>query len=236
MAKHYCMANRRGKSGRSDRLPLLGFQSHCGLWLQPRNQKTIASWQESDGRPRQCVEKQRRYFADKGLYSQGYGLPSGHIQLWELDHIEGRTSKNWCLQTVVLEKTPESPLDRKEIKPVSLKGDQPWVLTGRTDAEAEAPVFWSSDANRWPIGKVPDAGKDRGHKEKKVSENEMAGLHHWWNEHELGLTPGDGEGQGGLACCSPWGFKELDMTGWLNNNNKDSVVPREVLTHPSSSV
>ena len=76
--------------------------------------KEIASWQESDDKPRQCVEKQRHYSADKGLYSQGYGLPSSHVQLWEMDHKEGRTPKNWCLQTVVLEKTPESPLDSKE--------------------------------------------------------------------------------------------------------------------------
>ena len=102
-------------------------------------------------------------------------IPSGHVQLWELDHKEGRMPKNWCLQTVVLEKTPESPLDSKEIKPVNLKGDQPWIFIGRTDAEAEAPVFWSSDANRQLTGKIPDAGKYWGQKEKRVSEDEMAG-------------------------------------------------------------
>ena len=89
---------------------------------------------------------QRHYSANKGLYSQGYSLPSGHILLWELDHKEGRMPKNWCLRTVVLEKTPESPLVSKEIKPVNLKGDQPWIFTRRTDVEAEAPGFWSSDA------------------------------------------------------------------------------------------
>ena len=110
---------RKGRS--SDRFPLLGLQNHCGWWLQPQNQKMIASWQESDDKPRQCVEKQRHYSADKGVYSQGYGVPHGHIQLWELDHKEGRTPKNWCLQAVVLEKTPESPLNSKEVKPVNLK-------------------------------------------------------------------------------------------------------------------
>ena len=129
-----------------------------------------------------------------------YGLPSGHVQLWELDHKEGRGLKNWCLQTVMLEKTPESSLDSKDIKPVNLKGDQHWIFTGRTDAEAEAPVFWSSDANNWFIGKVPDAGKDWGQKEKRVSEDDMAGWLHQCNEHELGQTLGDGEGQGGLVC------------------------------------
>ena len=143
------MANRRGKGGSNDKFPLLGLQNHCGWWLQPWNQKMIASWQKKDDKPRQCIEKLRHYSADKGLYSQSYGLPSGHVRFWELDRKEGRTPKNWCLQTVVLQKTPESPLDSKEIKPVNLKGDQPWIFTGRIDAEAEAPVVWSSDVNRW---------------------------------------------------------------------------------------
>ena len=131
----------------------------------------------------------------------------------------GTMPKNWCLWTVVLERTPASPLDGKEIKLVTLKGDQPWLFTGRTEAKAEASVFLSSDANRWLMGKVPDAGKDWGQKEKTASEDEMAGWLHWHKEHELGLTPGDGEGQGGLVCCSPWGHKELDRGGQLSNNN-----------------
>ena len=102
----------------------------------------IASWQESDDKPRQCVEKQRHYSVDKGPYSQGHGLPSGHVWLWELVHKEGWTPKNQWLQTVVLEKTPETPLDSKEIKLVNLKGNQLWLFTERTDAEAEALVFW----------------------------------------------------------------------------------------------
>ena len=174
--------------------------------------------QEGYNKPRQCAEKQRHYSADKGPYSPGYGLPSGHVRLWELDHKEGRMPKNWCLQTIVLEKTPQSPMDIKEIKPVNLKGDQPWIFTARTDAGAEAPVFWSSDVNRRLNGKVLDAGKDWG-EEKRASENEMAGWHHQCNEHELGKTQGDGDGQGGLVCCSPWGRKESDSTGWLNNNS-----------------
>ena len=82
------------------------------------------------------------------------------LRLWELDHKEGRMPKNWCLQTVVLEKTPESPLDSKEIKPVNLKGDQPWIFTGRTDAKAEAPEFWSSNANKQLIRKDPNVKKN----------------------------------------------------------------------------
>ena len=127
--------------------------------------------------------------------------------------------KNWCLQTVVLEKTPENPLDNKEIKPVHFNGDWPWIFTGRTDAEAEAPLFWSSDVNRQLFGKEPEDGKDWGQKEKRVSEDEVAGQHHRYNEHELRQTPGDAERQGGLACCSAWGHKELDTAGQLNNSN-----------------
>ena len=110
---------------------------------------------------------------------------------------------------MVLEKTPESPLNSKEIKPVNLKGDQPQIFTGKTDAEA--PVFWSSDVNRRLTGKVPNAGKDLG--QEKMSEDEMAVYSQQCNEPELGQTPGDGEGQGGLESRKPWGHKQSDMTG-----------------------
>ena len=206
----------------SDRFPLLGLQNYCVWWLQSWNQKMIASWQKNCDKPRQCVEKQRHFSADKGPYSQGCGLPSG-LRLWELDHKEGRAPKNWCLWTVVLEKTPESPLSSKEIKPVNLKGNQPWILIGGTEAEAESLIFWSPDTNSQLIGKVPDAGKDRGQKEKRASEDKMAGWHHGFSGHELGQTLGNGEGQGGLVCCSLWGLKESDMTRWMSNNNIISI-------------
>jgi len=96
-------------------------------------------------------------------------------------------------------------------------GNQPWILIGKTDAESEASVFWPPDVNSQLIGKDPDDRKDWGQKEKRASEDEMIGWHHQCNGHELGQTLGDGEEQGGLACCSPWGLKEWDMTGWLNN-------------------
>ena len=139
--------------------------------------------------------------------------------MWELDNKEGRAPNNWCLWTVVLEKTLESPLDSKEIKPVNFKVDQPWILFGRTDAEAKAPILWSPDANTWLIGKDPDARKDGRQKEKRATEDEMVGWCHWFNGHELRQTPGDDEGQGSLACCSPWGHKGLDTTYCLNNND-----------------
>ena len=110
-----------------------------------------ASQQESNDRPRQYVEKQRHDSADKSPYSQGYGLPSGHVWLWELDRKEGRASENWCLQTVVLEKTPESPVDSKEIKPVNLKGNQPWIFIGRTDASLSSStlITWCEQPTHW---------------------------------------------------------------------------------------
>ena len=127
----------------------------------------------------------------KSLGSQGYDLPRSHVQLWELGCKEGRTPKNWYLWTVVLESSPVSPLNSKEIKLVNLKGNQPWILFGRMDAEAETPIYWSSDANSWLIRKVPDAGNSWGQMEKRVLEDEMAGWHHQCNGHELGQTSGD---------------------------------------------
>ena len=112
-------------------------------------------------------------FADKGLYSQSYGLSSSHVQMWELDHKEGWASKNWCFQTVVLEKVLDNPLDSKEIKPVNPKRNQPWIFIGRTDDEAEVPILWLPDAKSWLIGKDAVAGKDWGQEEKGVTEDGM---------------------------------------------------------------
>ena len=101
------------------------------------------------------------------------------------DHKEGWAPKNWCFQSVVLEKTLENPLDCKEIQPVSPKGNQPWILIGRTDAKAKAPILWPPDVKSWLIGKDPDAGEDWGQEEKGVTEDKTVGWHHWLNGHEL---------------------------------------------------
>ena len=98
-----------------------------------------APWKKSYDNPRQCIKKQRYYFADKG---QSYGFSSSHVLMWELEYKQGWAPKNWCIWTMVLEKTLESPLDCKEIKPVSPKGKQSWIFFGRTDSEAEAPILW----------------------------------------------------------------------------------------------
>ena len=148
---------------------------------------------------------------------------SSHIWMWELDHKESWAPKNWCFWTMVLEKTLESPLDCKEIQPVYSKGDQSWVCIGRTDAEAETPIVWPPDAKTWLIGKDPDAGKDWRQEEKGMTEDEMVGWHHRLNGHEFGWTPGVGDGQGGLACCSSWGRKESDTTGQLNWTDRLSL-------------
>ena len=136
--------------------------------------------------------------------------------MWELDCEESWALKNWCSWTVVLEKTPASPLDCKEIQPVHSKGDQSWVFYGKTDAKAETPVLWPPHAKSWLIGKDSDAGRDWGQEEKGMTEDEMAGWHHRLDAHEFGWTLGVGDGQGGLACCSSWGRQELDTTERLN--------------------
>ena len=115
---------------------------------------------------------------------------------------------------VVLEKTLESPLDNKEIKPVHPKGNQPWTFFGRTGAET--PKFWPPDAKSWLIWKNPDVGKDWKREEKDMTEEEMFGWHHWLHGHECEHAPRVGDGQGSLVCCSPWGCEELDTTEWLN--------------------
>ena len=136
--------------------------------------------------------------------------------MWELDYKENWVQKNWCFWTVVLEKTLKSPLDCKEIQPVHPKGDQSWVFTARTDAEAEAPILWPPDVKNWLIWKDPDAGKDWRQKEKLRTEDEMVGWHHRLDGYEFEQASGVGNGQGGLACCSSWGHKELDTTERLN--------------------
>ena len=143
--------------------------------------------------------------------------------MWDLDHKESWAPKNWLFWTVVLEKTLESPLDCKGIKPVHPKGDQSWIFIGRIDAEAEVPILWPPDVKNWLIWKDPDAGKDWRQEEKGTSEDEMVGCLHWLSgwmsslthhklSNEFEQTSGGGDGQESLACCSPWGWKELDMT------------------------
>ena len=134
----------------------------------------LVPWKKSYDQPRQHIKKQRHFFADKRPSSHSYGFSSSHLWMWELDYKETWALKNWCFWTAVLEKTLESPLDGKEIQPVSPEGNQSWIFAGRTDAEAETPILW-------PILCV--------------------GWHHQYNGHGFGWTPEVGDGQGALACC-----------------------------------
>ena len=181
----------------------------------------LAPWKKSYDQPRQHTENQRPYFANNGPSSQSYGFSSSHVWMWELDYKESWVPKNWCFRSVVLEKTFESPLHSKEIQPVHPKGNQSWIVIGRTNAEA--PVLWPLDLKNWLTGKDPDAGKDQRQEEKETTEDEMVGWYHWLDGHEFEQAPGVGNGQGSLACCSPWSHKESDMTEWLN-----------WLTHPNN--
>ena len=148
--------------------------------------------------------------------------------MWELGHKEGWVPKNWCFWTVMLEKTPESPLDCKEIQPVHSKGDRSWIFIGETDTEAVAPILWPPEAKGGLIGKDPDAGKDWGQEEKGMTEDKMVGWHQRLNGHGFGWTPGVGDGQGGLACCGSWGHKESDTTERLNWTGDSCQCRREV--------
>ena len=186
------MANRWGNSRNTERLYFLGLQNHCRWWLQPWNLKTLAPWKKIYGKPKQCITKQRLYFANKGPYSQSYDFSSSHVWMWELDHKEGWVPKNWCFWNVVLEKTLESSMDWKEIKPVNSKGIQSWIFIGRTDSEAEAPIVWPPNAKSLLTGKDPEAGKDWRQEEKRAIKDEMVAWHHRFNGHEFEQAPGDG--------------------------------------------
>ena len=140
-----------------------------------------------------------------------YGCESWTIKKTECQRIDELLS----FWTEVLEKTLESPLNCREIKPVRIKGNQPWIVIERTHTEAEAPILWPPDAKNWLFGKDPGSGKDWWQEEKEKAEDEMVEWHHRLDGHEFEQAPGDGGGQGSLMCCSPWGLKQLDMTEWL---------------------
>ena len=178
----------------------------------------LVPWKKSYDQPRQHIQKQRHYFANKGLSSLSYGFSRTHVWMWELDYKESWVLKNWCFWTVVL-KTLESPLDCKEIQSVHVKGNQTWIFIGRIDVETETPILWPPDVKNWFIWKYSDAGKDWRRQEKGMTEDEMVEWHHWFSGHEFEQAPGVGVGQGGLTCCSQWDHKESDTTeqpNWID--------------------
>ena len=193
------------------------------------------------------IRRQGHYFANKGPSSQSYGFYSSYVWMWELDNEESWAPKNWCFQTEVLEKTFESPLDRK-IKPVDPKGNQPWLFTGRADAETA--ILWPPDTKSWLIGKDPDAGKDWRQEEKEMTEDETVGWHHWlrtwvWASSGSWWTgkPGMLQSMGLQRVGHDWAT-ELNWTEWLNSqmilshsglgSNQSSQNCYVPIWHPSS--
>ena len=167
------MANRWGNNNNSDRLYLLGLQK--SLWIfncSYEIKRCLLSGAMTS--PDSKLKKQRHHFANKGPYKQSCGFYSSPVRFWEWDHKEGWAPKNWCFQSVVLEKTLESPLDNKEFKQVNPKGKQPWIFTGRTNAEAL--THWSPDVKNWLTGKDPWCWEGLREVEKGATENEMVGI------------------------------------------------------------
>ena len=162
-----------------------GLQNHCRWWLQPWNSKTLVPWKKSYDKPRQHIKNRDITLPTKVHLVKAMVFP---VVMYGCESWDYKTSwgpKNWCFWTVVLEKPFESPLDCKEIQPVHPKGDQSWVFTGRTDVEADTPIFWPPDAKNWLIGKDPDAGKDWRQEEKGTTEDGMVGWHHRLDGHEF---------------------------------------------------
>ena len=213
------MADRRGKC-RKWQVSFSCVPKSLQMVFAAMKLKDTCSWKKSYDKPRQCIKKQGHYFSNKGMYKQNCDFSSSHISIWELDHKEVWTLKNWCFQTALLKKTLKSPLEYKEIKPVNLEWTQSWIFIGRTNDKADVPIFWPPYVKGQIIGKGSNARKDRRQENKGTIEGKMFGWHCWLSEHEFEQTPGDGETQGSLLCCSPWSNKELDMAEQLNNNIK----------------
>ena len=179
--------------------------THWLLWISVANKVELFA-PISEGcydKPRQCFKRQRHHFANKGLYSQGYGLSSSYVQMWELlDHKEGWALKNWCFWTVVLEKTLESPLDCKQTKSVNPKAYKHWVCIERTDAEAETPTLWPPDAKSRLIGRTLMLRRIEGWKRR--GQQRTRWLDGITDAVDMGLSKlQENEGQGSLVCCSP---------------------------------
>ena len=213
-----------------EKSPSKYFQQHWLIKSKRLGTELLKLWSEPVGL---CISSE--FYLNFGSHCKGF--EEGNLQMvsaCKLSNIPGIvppwTPKNWCLPSVVLEKTPQNLLDSKEIKPVNLKGDQLWIFTGRTDAEAKAPVFWSSDSNRQhsnilTLENCLVLGKIEGRRRRR---HQRIRWLDWCHKRELVQTLGNGEGQGSLDCCSPWGDKQSDTTGWLKNSSNNLVKQDKV--------
>ena len=169
----------------------------------------LVPWNKRYDKPRQHIKNQRYYFANKSPSSQSYGFSSSQVWMWKLDYKESWTPKNWCFWTVVLQKTLESPWPERRSNQSILKEISPeYSLEGlmlKLKLQYFDHLMWRTDCLIW---KDPDAGKDWRQEEKGTTGDEMAGWHHQLDGHEFEKAPGVGDGQGILACLSPWGHKE----------------------------
>ena len=177
--------------------------------------KSLSPQKKNYDQPRQHIEHWDITLPTKVHLVKAMASPV-HVWMWELEYKESWVLKNSCFCTLVLEKTLENPLNSKEMKLINPTGNQSWIVSRKTDAEAETPKLWPPDAKNRLFGKDPDAGKDWRQEKKGMTEDEMVGCHHQLDGHGFEQTPGAGNEQGILVCCSPWGCKELDMTEWLN--------------------
>ena len=195
--------------------------------------KTLASWKKSYDQPRQHIRKQRHYFANKGLSIQSYDFSRSHVWIWELDFKESWAPKNWSFWTVMLEKTLESPLDCKEIKPVNPKGNPPWIFTGRSDAEAEVPILCSPDEELtlwkrpccWKRSKAGGEGNNRGWDCLMASPTWWtwiwAGSRSWWWTAKPGMLQSMGSqrvGHDWLTKLNWWKTHTSLLAQLLNNS------------------
>ena len=176
--------NRWGNNANSERLSFLGLQNHCRGWLQLLNWKILAPWKKSYDKCRQHIKNQRHHFADKGPLSQKLCFFPLVVCWCELDHKESWAPKNWYFWTMAWEKTLESPLDYKKIKPVNPKGIRSWIFIGKFNPEAKAPRLCPPEEKNWIIGKDPDSGKDWRQEGREMAVDEIVGWHHWPDGHE----------------------------------------------------
>ena len=187
------MAKRWGNNGNSERLYFGGCKitAHCDC--SHEIQRHLLLGRKAMTKLDSILKIRDIWFCQQCPCSQRYGFSSCHVWMWELSHKECWALKNWCLWTVVLEKTLESPLGCKEIPSVHPKGNQSWIFIRRTDVEAETSILWAPDAKNWLIGKDPGGGKDWGQEEKGKTEDEMVGRYHRLDGHDFEQALGVGD-------------------------------------------